>query len=280
MASRTEEISKLMEDRASAKRAGDEQVGAVTKKVRGERRFESIRVLVTGGARGIGRGIAAAFAAEGASVIIADIQDSEEPVSTAAFVMCDASSASDIERCCAAIGPIDVLINNVGVQPEAPCHEHTLEDWNRCIAVNLTSYFLFAKHLLPHMLEKGKGAIVNIASVQGSQSQAGIPAYAASKGGVLSLTRQLGVEYASKGVRVNSVSPGTIQTPLVTNVLKLRNSSPEQAGEAYPMQRIGQVDEVAKAVLFLASDNASFITAENLTVDGGIMGLGGWAQIA
>lgn len=243
-------------------------------------RHAGTRVLVTGGAQGIGRGIADAFAAEGATVIVADIQVPPAEGSPLTFLRCDAGDPGDIERCCARAGPVDVLVNNVAVQPEGPCHEHSLEDWDRAIAINLTSYFLFAKHALPGMLSKGKGVIINIASVQGSQSQPGIPAYAAAKGGVLSLTRQLGVEYAPRGIRINSVSPGTINTPFLMNSIRLRNSSVEKAGAACPMKRIGQVSEIAKVVLFLASDDASFITAENLTVDGGIMGLGGWASVA
>merc|ERR1719443_1023922 len=150
----------------------------------------------------------------------------------------------------------------------------SLEDWNKAISVNLTSYFLFSKYLLPHMLEKQKGVIINMASVQGLQSQPGIPGYAASKGGILSLTRQLAMEYAPKGIRVLSVSPGTIHTQLVDNIFKLRGSSAEKAGAAYPMKRIGQPREIGNVVAFLASDDASFMTAENVTVDGGIMGLG------
>lgn len=242
-------------------------------------RFEGMRVLVTGGAMGIGNGIAEAFAAEGASVIVADITEPPNG-SVVKWIRCDASDAKDIEQCCAQSGHIDILVNNVAVQPEAACHEHPLELWNKAIATNLTSYFLFSKYLLPHMLNAGKGVIVNIASVQGLQSQPAIPGYAAAKGGVLSLTRQLGVEYASRGIRVNSVSPGTIATPLVTGILERRGSSAEMAGAVYPMKRIGRIDEIARVVLFLASDEASFIAAENFTVDGGIMGLGGWATVA
>merc|ERR1719440_565076 len=128
--------------------------------------------------------------------------------------------------------------------------------------VNLTSYFLFSKYLPPHMMSKKKGVIINMASVQGLQSQPNIPGYAASKGGVLSFTRQLAMEYAPKGIRVLSVSPGTIHTQLVENIFKIRGSSAEKAGEAYPMKRIGKPDEIGTVVNFLASDDASFMTAE------------------
>jgi len=245
-------------------------------------RFEGRRVLVTGGARGIGRSVADAFVQEGAVVFVADLMAPEGSGSDSLqFLHCDAASADDVKRSCEAAGEIDVLVNNCAVQPEAPCHDHSLEDWNRALAVGLTSYFLFSKYLLPHMMSKGKGNIINMASVQGSQSQAGIPSYAAVKGGVLSLTRQLAVEYAPKGIRVNSVSPGTIETQnLKDNLLKLRGSTLETAGAAYPMKRVGQPNEVANLILFLASDEASFMTASNVTIDGGIMGLGGWAAVA
>ena len=225
---------------------------------------------------------------EGAEVVIADLKEPspEERAQETGFSgslsyhVCDAGSPTAIEAVCNAAGPVDILVNNVATQPEAPCHEHSLEDFLLAINVNLTSYFLFSKLCLPAMLAKGHGVIVNLASVQGFQSQPGIPGYAASKGGVLSLTRQLAVEYASQGIRVNAVSPGTVGTPLVERALSLRGTSEAEAGAAYPMKRIGKTREISHVILFLASDEASFITAENVTVDGGIMGLGGWASVA
>lgn len=257
---------------------------------RASKRFAGKKALVTGGARGIGRAIALALSREGCTVFIADLlgraeadslENSTDSISADwSWIRCDAASTADIEATCARVGCVDILVNNVAVQPEAPCHEHSLEDWSRAIAVNLTSCFLFSKLLLPGMLAAGGGSIVNIASVQGLASQPAIPGYAASKGGVLSLTRQLAVEYAQRGVRVNAISPGTINTPLVKNVLKLRGSSAEKAGASYPCGRIGEPHEVASAAAWLASDEASFVTGQNLVVDGGIMSLGGWAQTA
>lgn len=254
-----------------------------------ESRFAGKHALVTGGARGIGRAIATALSREGAKVFVADVLGCDEARDleraakggedeTWTWIKCDAGNPSDVEAACQSVsGQIDILVNNVAIQPEAPCHEHTLADWSRAISVNLTSYFLFCHHLLPGMLSQRSGSIINIASVQGLASQPGIPGYAAAKGGVLSLTRQLAVEYASHGVRVNAISPGTINTPLVANVVRLRGSTLEAAGEQYPMNRVGEPYEVANAALWLASDEASFVTGQNLVVDGGIMSLGGWA---
>ena len=172
-------------------------------------------------------------------------------------------------------------MNNVAIQPEGPCHEMSLATWQRTIDVNLTSYFLFSRACLRQMLAHRRGgAIVNVASVQGSQSQAGIPGYAASKGGVLALTRQLAVEYGRHGVRVNAVSPGTVATPLIQGILRARGTSEQQAGQSTCLLRIGRPVELARAVAFLASEEASFMTGENMTVDGGVMAIGNWAKVA
>ena len=256
------------------------------------RRFEGKRALVTGGARGIGRAIATALSREGAHVFVCDVLGCVEARGlegaaegdvdeTWTWIQCDAGRVDDIAAACKCAGfDVDILINNVAVQPEAPCHEHSLEQWSKAISVNLTSYFLFCHHLLPSMLANGRGSVINMASVQGLASQPGIPGYAAAKGGVLSLTRQLAVEYAPHGIRVNAISPGTINTPLVANVVRLRGSSIEAAGELYPMKRVGEPHEVANAALWLASDESTFVTGQNLVVDGGIMSLGGWASKA
>jgi NAD(P)-dependent dehydrogenase (short-subunit alcohol dehydrogenase family) len=152
----------------------------------------------------------------------------------------------------------------------------TEEMWDRIIDVNLKSCFLMVKYGIPHMMGRG-GAIVNIASVQGLQSAKKVPAYAASKGGILNLTRQLALDYAEHGVRVNAVNPGTIETDLAIGAGTLEALRAD-AARTHPIGRSGKPEEVAEAVLFLASDKASFVTGEYLCVDGGLMAKGAWEE--
>jgi len=255
--------------------------------------------VVTGGANGIGAGICRAFVRAGAHVWCADVDTEagaklELELSSEGgsfrFLRCDAASAEDIRSFCgdvlAAHEAVGILVNNCGVQWDDGSAVDQLDDstWSKVLAINLTSYFLFAKALLPGMLAAAGGSIVNMASVQGLQSQPGIPAYAASKGGILSLTRQMSMDYARRGVRVNAVCPGTIRTPLVESLLCGRGGSLPaalaNAAAAYPVGRIGEIEDVAEGVLFLASSRASFITGESLVIDGGIMAKGGWCGAA
>ena len=179
-------------------------------------------------------------------------------------------------------GGVDVLANNVGIQPlhsYLPAHELPEEMWDRIIDVNLKSGFLMTKYAVPVMKERGGGVIINTASVQGLQSAKGIAPYAASKGGMLSLTRQLALEYAADNIRVLAVNPGTIETPLAAagtgnDYAKLR----QEGAKAHPIGRIGKPEEIASVVLFLASDGASFMTGEFVNVDGGLMAKGAWAE--
>lgn len=259
--------------------------------------FDGKVVIVTGGALGMGRGAAIEFAREGAKVTIADINEEAARSAIAAmsglpgeglFVRADVSRAEDCQRVVretvARFGGVDVLFNNVGIQPPDSymnVEQMPEELWDRIINVNLKSYFLMAKYAIPEIRKRGGGAIVNNASVQGLQSMKGVPAYAASKGGVLSLTRQLAVEYAAEKIRVNAICPGTIDTEMV-RVLAAREPDGIEAalvryGKPHPLGRIGTVQEVANVVLFLASDKASFITGEYVCVDGGLMALGAWA---
>lgn len=285
-------------------------------------------VLVTGGANGIGAGCCEAFANIGNCDVICVDKNISEPSSSLdqiqqnhwkiKFYHCDVSNSNQIQNIMTKIHKdypqgIDILINNVGIQTDdgQPCHLLDESIWDLVMNVNVKSYFLFSKYCLPKMLSRcqqqqeeegsrsgGSGVIINIASVQGLQSQKGIPAYAASKGAILSFTRQLAMEYAEYGIRVVAVNPGTIKTPLVEQILMNRLKEADdadnndgdnatipstteawkKAGECYPMKRCGEISEVAQVVLFLASNRASFITGESINVDGGIMSKGGWAD--
>ncbi|MCZ6680136.1 MAG: SDR family NAD(P)-dependent oxidoreductase [Candidatus Poribacteria bacterium] len=260
--------------------------------------FTNKVVIVTGGAKGIGRAICLAFAGKGAQVLCADIDETagaqitDEAADLAgsiqfqrADVAHNATCQSVVETAVAAWGGVDVLCNNVGIQPASsylPAHELPEEMWDRIVDVCLKSYFLMTQHCIPSMKQRGGGVIINTASVQGLQSMKGVSAYAASKGGILSLTRQLALEYAEDNIRVLAVNPGTIDTPLVAEAVALTGGDlaalKTQWGNAHPLGRIGQPDEIANVVLFLASDQASFMTGESVCVDGGMMAKGAWAD--
>ncbi len=257
--------------------------------------FEGRSVIVTGGAKGIGRAICAAFAREGARVLCADVDEAAgealEAATPAGGIRFQAADVARAEACegLARIaveewGGIDVVCNNVGIQPTAsyrPAHELSEDQWDRILDVNLKSCFLMTRVCVPPMIERGGGVIINTASVQGLQSARGVSAYAASKGGILSLTRQLALEYAEHRIRVLAVNPGTIDTPLVGQALAAaggdQTAMRADMAAAHPLGRIGRPEEIAEAVLFLASDRASFMTGESVCVDGGMMALGAWA---
>ena len=242
-------------------------------------------VLVSGGASGIGRSICESFHASGARVVCLDINadaaaDLPDGIE---FVRGDTSSEDDCRNAVAFTietnGALDILVNNAAIQPPAsyvPLHEFPTDLWERMVGINFTGYSLLAKHAVPTMLKQGSGVIVNIASGQAHRTARQVPAYGPIKSANLQQTRQWGVEYARHGIRVVSVSPGAINTPMVQATLA------EQGGEAkianrHPLGRIGQPEEVAAAVLWLASPAASFITATDLEVDGG---LGAFAAFA
>jgi NAD(P)-dependent dehydrogenase (short-subunit alcohol dehydrogenase family) len=180
---------------------------------------------------------------------------------------------------------VDVLFNNVGIQPPSSYQnvEDTSEEtWDRIVGVNLKSHFLMSKFAIPEMRKRGEGVIINNASVQGLQSQPLVPAYAASKGGVLSLTRQMALDYASEGIRVLAICPGTIDTEMVRASAAQEGGDIEKTlkryGEGHPIGRIGTGQDIANLVLFLSSDSASFMTGSHVVVDGGFMAMGAWAE--
>lgn len=260
--------------------------------------FDGKTVIVTGGAYGIGRGTALEFAREGASVTIADVNKSvgEEVISEinrmgsrGLLVVADVSKSPECQKVVnetvKAFGAVDILFNNVGIQtPDSYLNaEDTPEEmWDRIIDVNLKSYFLMSKFSIPEIRKRGGGAIINTASVQGLQSQRLVPAYAASKGGILSLTRQMSLDYAHENIRILAVCPGAIDTKLVRDIAEATEDGDideivEGYGKTHPIGRIGLPIDIANVVLFLASEKASFMTGEHVCVDGGMMALGAWA---
>jgi NAD(P)-dependent dehydrogenase (short-subunit alcohol dehydrogenase family) len=239
--------------------------------------------VVTGGASGIGRAMCQRFASEGAKVAVVDLDEQAGGAAAAAvggkFFKADVTSAAEVEALyeavAAAFGGIDVCCNNAGISPpeDDSILETGLEAWERVQTVNLTSVYLCCKFALPHLLAKGKGSIVNTASfvaVMGAATSQ--VSYTASKGGVLAMSRELGVQFARQGVRVNALCPGPVNTPLLQELFA---KDPERAARRLvhiPMGRFGEASEIAAAAAFLASDDSSFITASTFLVDGGISG--------
>lgn len=254
--------------------------------------FKNKVVIVTGGAKGIGKGICEAFVREGAHVLCADMDEKAGiKLAEESGVRFEAADVSQAEACRALVdtavkawGGVDILCNNVGIQPTKsylPAHELPEEAWDRIIDVNLKSHFLMTKYCVPTMKQRGGGVIIHTASVQGLQSAKNVSAYAASKGGILSLNRQLALEYARDNIRVLAVNPGTIDTPLLQEALEDFGGDEKtvkaKLAEVHPVGRIGQPSDIANVVVFLASSKASFMTGEYVCVDGGMMAKGAWA---
>jgi NAD(P)-dependent dehydrogenase (short-subunit alcohol dehydrogenase family) len=258
-------------------------------------RMQDKVVLVSGAGSsgdgfGIGKACAVLYARHGAKILAVDInfdaaRDTAELIRSEGGYcepcQTDVSNEHQVQTmittCIEHYGRIDVLHNNVGILSRGGPVEVALEDWNRCMSINLTSMFLTCKYSLPQMLEQGAGAIINISSIAG-QRWLGVPhtAYATSKGAILSFTRNLALEYANKGIRANCVVPGLLDTPMIREPLK--NQSPEAAeqilatrNDAVPTGAMGSPWDVAWASLFLASDEARYITGTELVVDGGLV---------
>ena len=232
--------------------------------------------VVTGAAGGIGAATAAVFEREGARVVGVDLREHDVGELSLQADLTDESAVADLyARAKHELGRIDVLFNNAGISPsdDASVVDTSLDAWERVQAANLRSVFLCCKHGIPHVLETGGGSVINTASfvaVLGSATSQ--ISYTASKGGVLALSRELGVEFARRGVRVNALCPGPVDTPLLR---ELYAKDPEQAARRLvhvPLGRFARAEEIANAVLFLASDESSYVNAATFVVDGGISG--------
>ncbi|MBP1934471.1 SDR family oxidoreductase [Ammoniphilus resinae] len=242
--------------------------------------------VVTGAAMGIGRSTAVLLAKEGAKLVVADINEEQaaetvrqiqEVNGEAIFVKTDVSKSSDvqnlIETAVDRFGKIDVLHNNVGIALGANVVETTDELWTKVIEVNLAGVYRGCKYAIPHMIRNGGGNIVNTTSVQALAGFEGWAAYAASKGGIISLTKQVASEYAKHNIRVNCVAPGTIDTPMNLKVFEEAEDADalrDTWNKMHPLGRFGKPEEIAEVVLFLASDSSSFITGQCIVADGGI----------
>lgn len=245
--------------------------------------FKEKVALVTGGSSGIGRATAIDFARKGAKVVIADWIENEETMDQienlggeVLFVKCDVSKSDDvkalIEKTMSTFGRLDFAFNNAGIEgTSAPTQDCTEENWDKTIGINLKGIWLCMKYEIPEMLKIGKGVIVNCSSVAGLIGFRGLPAYVASKHGVIGLTKTAALENAKLGIRVNVICPGVIQTPMIDRLTGKKKETIEQFTDLEPVGRFGLPEEIANAVLWLCSDEASFVTGIAMTVDGGFL---------
>lgn len=250
-------------------------------------RLDGHVALITGAALGIGRACAELFAQEGARVAITDIrlEDAIALADELKAVDCvceawqlDVASEQDVERVVAGIteefGPISVLVNNAGIAgADKPTHELTESEWDHVMAVNVKGVFFCTKHVIPHMQKRGGGSIINLSSIYGLISAPDIPAYHASKGAVTLMTKTDALLYAKQGIRVNSIHPGFIWTPLVEQFLADKGLNPGEGraelAKLHPLGHVGEPVDIAFGALYLASDESKFVTGSELVIDGG-----------
>jgi NAD(P)-dependent dehydrogenase (short-subunit alcohol dehydrogenase family) len=247
------------------------------------KRFQGRTVLITGAGSGIGRATAERFGSEGAAVVCVDVNEKgvNETASTiqsgggeALALTCDVSKPAAVDetfgRALERYKRLDVLANVAGVGGFRRLDETAIEDWNRVIGVNLTGTFLTCQRAMPHILES-KGAIINTASVAGLKSHPFSAAYCASKGGVVTMTKALAVEFGRKGVRINCLCPGGVETPMIGQFQLPEGANPAVLQRIMPLGRMGQPQEIAGVIVFLASEDASYMNGSVVVVDGGMI---------
>jgi NAD(P)-dependent dehydrogenase (short-subunit alcohol dehydrogenase family) len=227
-------------------------------------RFNKKVALITGGSRGMGKAIAQRFLNEGAKVIIFDI---EKPDYEVDFFQVDITQEKQIKKALQGIKSLDIVVNNAGIHFSVSVEKTPKEDLDKIIDVNFKGVYLISKHVIP-LIRKSKGNIINIASVVGIIPEPKSPAYCSTKAAVIMLTKCMAQEYASEGIRVNAILPGPIDTPMLRKVLSSEDLFQEFA-QANPMKRVGKPEDIANLAIFLASDEASYITSGIYTVDGG-----------
>ncbi len=245
-------------------------------------RFQGKSVVVTGGASGIGKATANQFASDGASVVIADVnpegqavaqQISQETQQEVSFVQADVSKAEDANRLIQEVlhrhGQLDILHNNAGILVVGDVTTIPEADWDRCIDINLKSVYLVSKYAIPAMQQTGGGVIINTASTAGISGGGGYSVYGASKAAIILLTQCMALDFAEHNIRVNAVCPGPTATPMIVSSDADRQSTLERWAQELPIGRAGEPEDTAKAVAYLASDDASFVTGSAFVVDGG-----------
>ena len=243
--------------------------------------LENVNVVVTGGARGIGKACVKAFANKGATVIILDIDQTSKQLlgdidGNTYFLQCDVSKENDVrtafKKIEKKISVVEILVNNAGIQRYSTVTETSEEEWDLVMNVNLKSAFLCSKYAIPMMVKNKKGCIINVASVQSFISQKNVAPYTTSKTAILGLTRSIAVDYAPE-IRSVAVCPGTVNTPMLQNAIQESPNPDEvlkECNEMHLVKRIGSSNEVAELITYLSSDKASFITGQAIRIDGGL----------